>query len=243
MRSRGFNSPSLAFSANRSTRAASLGLNRNLLTRADGSGERQALLDKLLNPRPTSFAPDGRLVFAVSNGSLPDLWTLPIDLTDPDHPKPGKPQPFLTERAIVEVDAAFSPDGRFIAYSSSELSGGEIFVRAFAGPGGKWRVSTAGGKFPAWSDATHELLFLGGDDRIMSASYSTQGDTFSAGTPRVWSPTPVLRTGVLQNFDVFPDGKRVVMMPQPSAEQTSGNLHATFLLNFFDEVRRRLPVK
>lgn len=79
----------------------------------------------------------------------------------------------------------------------------------------------AGGKFPAWSGATHELLFLGGDDHIMAASYSTQGDTFNAGAPRVWSPTPVQRSGVMQNFDVSPDGKRVVMLPRPAAEQTA----------------------
>jgi hypothetical protein len=105
-----------------------------------------------------------------------------------------------------------------------------------------WKVSTTGGKFPAWSAATHELLFLGGDDHIMSATYSIQGDVFSAGTPHVWSPTPVLRTGVLQNFDVSPDGKRVVMSPRPVAEVSGGSLHATFLLNFFDDLRRRVPL-
>ena len=47
-------------------------------------------------------------------------------------------------------------------------------------------------------------------------------------------------TGVRQNFDVSPDGKRVVMFPRP-IEQAEGSLHATFLLNFFDEVRRRIP--
>src|SRR6185295_72368 len=110
------------------------------------------------------------------------------------------------------------------------------------GPGGKWKVSTKGGKFPAWSAATHELLFLGGDDRIMAAPYSTQGDSFNTGAVRVWSPTQIRRNNVQQNFDVSPDGKRVVMFPKPVAEETGGSLHATFLLNFFDEVRRRASV-
>ena len=99
-----------------------------------------------------------------------------------------------------------------------------------------------GGKFPVWSPTTHELLFLAGDDRIMAANYSMQGDSFSAVTPRVWSPTQVLRTGVLQDFDASSDGKRIVMFPRPAAENAGGSLHATFLLNFFDEVRRRIPV-
>jgi serine/threonine-protein kinase len=114
-------------------------------------------------------------------------------------------------------------------------------VRPFPGPGGKWKISTAGGKFPAWSRATRELFFLGGDDRIWVASYTIEGDSFSAGRPRPWSPTQVLRDGVRQNFDVSADGKRVVIFPRPATEQVEGSLHVTFLLNFFDEVRRRIP--
>jgi eukaryotic-like serine/threonine-protein kinase len=210
-------------------------------TRADGSGQPQRLVDKLSNPRPTSFAPDGRLTFSPSNGSLPDIWTLPLDLTDPEHPRPGTAEPFLSDPALPEIDAAFSPDGKFIAYSSNESGATALFVRPFPGPGGKWQVS-AGGKFPVWSAATHELLFLANDDRIMAASYSIQGPSFSVATARVWCPTPVLRTGVLQNFDVSPDGKRVVAFLQPPTKDAGGSLHATFLLNFFDDVRRKLPV-
>jgi hypothetical protein len=72
-------------------------------------------------------------------------------------------------------------------------------------------------------------------------SYATEGNSFSAGRPRPWSPTQVRRDGVRQNFDVSADGKRVVIFPRPAAEQAEGSLHATFLLNFFDEVRRRIP--
>ena len=127
--------------------------------------------------------------------------------------------------------------------SSSESGGEEVFVRSFPGPGGKWRVSTAGGKFPAWSRGVRELLFLGGDDRIMVVSYAIHGDSFSAGKPRVWSGTQVRRDGTRQNFDVAPDGKRVVTFPRPEVEQGSGTLHVTLLLNFFDELRRRTGQK
>jgi hypothetical protein len=208
----------------------------------DGSGQPQPLLDKAASPRPFSFRPDGRLVYTPSGpGGLPDIWTMPLDLSDPERPKPGKAEPFLVEPQIVEVDPAFSPDGTFLAYASNESGPNEVFVRPFPGPGGKWKISTAGGKFPAWSRTTRELFFLGGDDRIMVVSYATEGNSFSAGRPRPWSPTQVRRDGVRQNFDVSADGKRVVIFPRPAAEQAEGSLHATFLLNFFDEVRRRIP--
>jgi serine/threonine-protein kinase len=210
--------------------------------RADGSGVPQKLLEKTSNPRPFSFSPDGRLVYSpFGSQGLPDLWTLPVDLSDPERPKPGKAEPFLTE-IHVEVDAAFSPDGKFLAYASNEFgAANEVFVRSFPGPGGRWKVSSGGGKFPAWSPKTHELFFLGADDRIMVAGYTINGDSFVAGAARPWAPTPVLRDGVRQSFDVAPDGKRVVIFPRPAAEQIEGSLHATFLLNFFDEVRRRIP--
>ena len=49
-----------------------------------------------------------------------------------------------------------------------------------------------------------------------------------------------IRKEVQQNFDMFPDGKHAVVFPQETVQQTGGNLHATLVLNFFDEVRRRV---
>jgi serine/threonine-protein kinase len=207
--------------------------------RADGSTQPVKLLDGLENGRPMSFAPDGRLAFSWSQQGLPSISTLPIDLSDRTRPKAGKPEPFLTER-VVQVDAAFSPDGKFLAYASNESGVEEVFVRSFPGPGGKWRISTASGKFPVWSRTSRELFFLGGDDRIMVVGYNVSGDVFTPGQPRAWSPTQIRRTGTRQNFDITPDGKRVVMFPRSAVKPEQSTVHATFLLNFFDEVRRRI---
>ncbi len=213
--------------------------------RADGSGHPQRLLDKSLDPRPFSFSPalgkDGRLVFVQGGVGSPGLYTLPVDLSDPERPKAAKAETFLADPKIVEVDPAFSPDGKFLAYASNESGQEQLFVLPFPGPGGKWRISRDGGKFPVWSRATHEILFLDFDDHIMSVNYTLQGDTFSPGVPHLWSSTPVRRMSIQQNFDLSPDGKRVVMFPRPTPEQSQGSLHVTFLLNFFDEVRRRVP--
>lgn len=103
---------------------------------------------------------------------------------------------------MVEVDPSFSPDGRFVAYSSNESTASattEIFVRPFPGPGGKWKVSA--GQFPTWSPVTREIFFLGSDDRIMVARYAIEGDSFTVGVPRIWSPTPIRRHNVQLNFD------------------------------------------
>src|SRR5207237_1063263 len=143
---------------------------------SDGAGEKQLLLDgKVLGPtpmgpRPFSFSPgldkDARLAFVPAPGGLPDVWTLPVDLTDPEHPKPGKPEPFVADPAIVEVDPSFSPDGKFLAYTDGGGNSTDIFVRPFPGPGGKWRVAK-GGQFPTWSPNTHEIFYVSKDDNIM----------------------------------------------------------------------------
>ena len=82
----------------------------------------------------------------MDNGGV-DLYTLQLDLKDPDHPKAGKPEPFLISPAR-EVDSAFSPDGHWMAYASNEAGEDDLFVRAFPGPGGKWGFLTAAASFP-----------------------------------------------------------------------------------------------
>ena len=101
-------------------------------------------------------------------------------------------------------------------------------------------ISTGGGKFSAWSRAAHQLLFLGNDDDIMVADYTAQGDTFSPGEPRPWSSTLVRRNGVRQNFDVAPEGTHVAIFPA-AAQAEQGPPRVTFILNFFDYLRRAVP--
>jgi serine/threonine-protein kinase len=89
--------------------------------RSDGAGERVRLLESPNNLVPWSFSPDGRRLayMEVSPDTGFDLWTLPLDATDPDRPKPGRPEPFL-RTSDDEAVPVFSPDGRWVAYRSSE---------------------------------------------------------------------------------------------------------------------------
>lgn len=84
--------------------------------RADGAGEAHRLLESKNELRPYSFSPDGkRLAFTEQTAETSgDLWTLPLDTSDADHPKPGKPESFL-RTGSMESAPAFSVDGRWIA--------------------------------------------------------------------------------------------------------------------------------
>jgi Tol biopolymer transport system component/predicted Ser/Thr protein kinase len=211
--------------------------------RADGSGETQQLLDRKHLVLPYSFFPDGtRLAYGeLSSDTGWDLWTLPLDLSDPDHPKAGKPELFLRTPAN-EIFPAVSPDGRWIAYESYESGSWEVYVRPFPGPGGKWQVSTAGGHLAVWSRNGRELFFQNLDNRIMVTNYEAKNQSFVTSKPRLWSDQQLRDVELNLSYDLAPDDKRFAIFPQLKAPEEKGDLHMTFLLNFFDELRRRAPL-
>jgi hypothetical protein len=105
-----------------------------------------------------------------------------------------------------------------------------------SGQGGKWQISNGGATgAPWWAHNGHELYYTQGD-QLMAVSYTAKGDAFVAERPRVWIPK--LGGTVI---DVAPDDKRVaVIMPVESTEAPRQEHEIVMLVNFFDEVRRRV---
>jgi serine/threonine protein kinase/WD40 repeat protein len=209
-------------------------------TRSDGSGKPQPLTQSKNAQYPWSFTPDGkRLAFLeLSSETGFDLWTMSLE-GDGAGLRAGKPEVFL-QTPFDERHASFSPDGRWIAYSSNETGNYQVYVRAFPDKGGKWQVSNNGGMYPVWSRNERQLFFRTDDNQIMVADYTVKGDSFVADKPRVWSKKKIGNVGLLANYDLAPDGKRIVaLMPAETAEVKKAQNHVIFLENFFDEVRRR----
>jgi serine/threonine-protein kinase len=138
--------------------------------------------------------------------------------------------------------AAFSPDGRWVAYADSPGGNYEVYVRAFPDDGSQVQISNAGGTMPVWSRNGHQLFYRTGDQRIMVSNYSGKGRAFLADKPRIWLRKQLVDIGLTPTFDVAPDGKRVVaLMPADSGAPRENQNHITVVVNFFDEVRRRVP--
>ena len=77
----------------------------------------------------------------------------------------------------------------------------------------------------------------------MGEGYTVKGDSFLAEKPRVWSEKKIANIGLNANYDLAPDGKRIVaLMPVETAEAQKTEVNVIFLENFFDEVRRKVPV-
>jgi Tol biopolymer transport system component len=210
--------------------------------RADGAGDAQRLAESKSSQFAGSWRPDGK-VLALSQlnpGTNSDIMTLPIEGNEKSGWRPGEPKAFLNS-PFVEDYPAFSPDGRWLAYTSNESGSFEVYVRPFPGPGGKWQVSTGGGGFPKWSRNGKELFYRTTDSKIMVVTYTASGDSFHADKPQLWSPGQFTDRGLNYNFDLHPDGKRFAVLKAPGTEQTAAVNKVSFIFNFFDELRRKLP--
>jgi serine/threonine-protein kinase len=187
------------------------------------------------------LAPDGKqLAYMEDAGSGKiQIWTVPLE-DQGGQLKAGKPEQFF-KSSFRDGFPRFSPDGRWLAYVSNESGKAEVYVRAFpppsSGQGGKWQVSNNGGTSARWSRNGRDLLYQSGD-QIMAVTYVVKGDSFEADKPRVW----IAKLGGT-DWDLSPDGKRVaVLTPVESAEAPKQEHEVVFLENFFDELRRRVPI-
>jgi serine/threonine-protein kinase len=220
--------------------------------RSDGSAPPETLFDgKNGGAIPGSFSPDGRRLAIHQGGGVTgrDIWILPLDLTDADRPKAGTPELFLATRN-PDIEPAFSPDGSWLAYTayaSSESGVQNVYVRPYpegAKGGSQAQISTDSGRFPIWSRIRKELFYTTPDGHIMVVPYTVNGRAFVPGKPRRWSESAITMVGNDQPLDLAPDGKRFAMYPRADTNPDGkANLHITFLLNFFDELKRRVPIQ
>lgn len=153
-----------------------------------------------------SWSPDDKfLIFmTVSNDSSTntDIWTLPL-FGD------RKPVPYL-QTEFDEYGGRFSPDGKWIVYSSDESGKNEVYVRPFRGSGGKLLVSAAGGSTPEWRHDGKEIFYLGADRELMAARVNQNDSVLGIDVAR-----PLFQThteSFLPSYDVSADGRRFVIV-------------------------------
>jgi serine/threonine-protein kinase len=215
---------------------------------SDGSGGLERLNTSEYPQAANSWSPDEQLLaFIEANPNTGfDIWVLRMgdpSLGSGRAPSAGsgqvrKAQPFL-RTPFNESAPRFSPDGRWLAYSSDESGRFEIYVQPYPGPGGKWQISTGGGTEPVWNPNGRELFYRSGD-KMMAVDIATQPG-FTAGKPRMlfegkYQPTPV----TFPNYDVSPDGERFLMLKR-SESAGMALTQINVVLNWFEELKRRVP--
>ncbi len=170
---------------------------------------------------------DGRTI--VFNNLVPggrrEVWTVPLT-------GGRKPSPMIAGPGAI-AEGHVSPNGKWIAYSSTESGVYEIYVQNFPPAGGRWQISTEGGNEPQWNSNGKELFYRNGS-KLMAVDVKTDTDRFEPGTPRLLfeaAMVPHLRN----TYVVAPDGQKFLVIVRA---QSTDILPMTMVLNWPAEVRR-----
>ncbi len=197
-----------------------------------GGAERLASGDR---PQvPGSWSPNGeRLAFVQLDAAAGgDIWTVSKEGSDSS-------EAFLEAR-FDQSQPEFSPDGRWLAYVSTDSGGHQVYLQAYPGPGGKQQISTRGGFSPAWSASSRELFY-----RYERKLWAVKiGEDGSPGSPEPLFGGPYLSNVQFRSYDVHPDGQRFLMIREDEAE-IDRTLQAAYygnkvriVLNWFEELKQ-----
>jgi serine/threonine-protein kinase len=153
----------------------------------------------------------------------------------------------LIRTVFNEGNGESSPDGRWLAYQSNESGKDQIYVRPFPNVnGGRSQISTAGGTRPLWARNGRELFYFDLDGVLMAVRIGA-GPNFSAGSPvklldpKYFAGTPGTAG---RTYDVSPDGERFLMIKDNASGTQAPNVaNIVVVLNWFEELKARLPVK
>ena len=203
---------------------------------ADGRGEPERLTEAARIQFPSSWSPDGVLAFLELAETGPDLMILPME-------GEAKPEPFL-QTPFHETYPAFSPDGRWLAYSSNQTGRHEVYVRPFPAGEPEYRVSTDGGRAPLWSPDGRQLFYRTreNEETIFKVVDVTADESFTRSQPRLLLSKAGGGTVPTRSYDIAPDGRRFVMgVPSEEEPESLRMTRINVILNWHEELRRLAP--
>jgi Tol biopolymer transport system component len=203
---------SILFASDRAGGAANISFLKSSLE--PGGGEAPLFDSHGSEAVPQDWSEDGKWI-ALGSMASSDIWILPTS---------GARTAFaFLATPFREAGARFSPDSKWIAYTSNESGRFEVYVRPFSGgpptPTGKIQISSHGGDYPVWQRDGQELFFIGGDLKL----YSVKTSEFGRGVPpeavALFSPCrdtalaglPMRGTSWEYGYDVSPDGQRFLI--------------------------------
>ena len=198
---------------------------------ASGLGQPQPLIGKSVTIKhPNDVSPDGRFLIFDDHSAQQrqDLWVLPLDVPAGT----AKPIPFLVTSAD-ETFGQYSPDGKWIAYSSDESGRREVYVQGFApdrtpaAAVGKWQLSTAGGDKPRWRHDGRELFYIAPGGKMMAVPLKTGLSSF---VPGIAVPLFDIKATGFFPYGVSPDGR--FLIDAVTDNQTSAPTPITIVVNW-----------
>ncbi|MEO8193243.1 MAG: protein kinase [Gemmatimonadales bacterium] len=203
---------------------------RAWISRADGSSDEQPLNRSLQSLDEVTLSPDGRGIVFRTEGTGAHTRKLMYAPSIGD----------TAMRSLVRTDydnfgAAISPNGKWIAYVSTESRENQVYVRPYPSvDAARWTVSVNGGTEPLWAHSGKELFFRTQAGDMMSVPVETKSE-FHAGTPtRLFANPGFLRDEYHRGYDVSADDKQFIMVRTSLKQSQSLGL----VMNWGREVQR-----
>ena len=186
------------------------------MTTANGTGQDERLVAAVAVNAFPEFSPDGKVLLYQLGGSAGgngDIWALPMDTR--------KAVPYI-HGAANEGQPAFSPDGRWVAYMSTESGRPDVYVQPYPANGEKWPISVSGGLQPRWRADGKELFYLTPSRQITAVDITVKEERLHAGVPRpLFTTRALLPTGPVapnRSYAVARDGQSFLIDEQAPDE-------------------------
>ena len=209
---------------------------------ADNTGT-VARLTTATNPQaPMAISPDATHVLFMEFDPKTGQDIKMADLT-----KPASQQPqTLIQTPLAETNPDISPDGRWVAYQSSESGANQVYVRPFPKvDAGHWQISTDNGLKPVWSRNGRELFYMtntASGSAMMAVAVQTAGALFSAGNAvKLFDLAPYYLVNNARTYDVSANG-RFLLIKDPAANRTS-TTSLVVVEHWTQELEQRVPAK
>ncbi len=207
--------------------------------RADGTGEPVLVLDDDRSFAQGSWSPDGEsLVLRSADRSAERAERDILGF------RPGVDSvavPLVASPAFREGGTAISPNGLWLAYSSTETGRAEVFVRPFPNVDStRVRVSTDGGIVPVWAKSGRELFFMSPDRGFVAAQFDPASGLVVAQEMLFTVPAGYLMVSGANSYDVSSDGERFLMV-RTYRSDTQAEVEYILVQNFFEELKRLVP--
>jgi serine/threonine-protein kinase len=188
---------------------------------------------------PLTFAPDGRLLFSADvAGRGRDVLALSMD--------GSRRVETILSTAANDLTCEVSPDGRWIVYDSDETGHFEVYVRPYpqAYSGGRWQISSEGGRQPMWSHDGRELYYRDFEGAMWAVPVALTPTFMPGAAVRLFANHGYVGRGGLMSartYDLSPDGKRFLMI-KTAPDQAAGAAALVVVLNWFEELNRAVPI-
>ena len=179
----------------------------------------------------SSWSPDGKVLLftEISPVTGYDIWYLSTEDSNTAHP--------LICDSGTEQNAAFSPDGNWIAFESDREGRFEVYVSPFPKPVPK-KISTGGGYHPIWSADGKELFYRNGD-KMIAVTIETEPELKIVKSEVLFEGK--YYTSADRNYDVSSDGRRFLMVKESDDQPSASQLIVVH--NWFEELNRLVPTQ